>query len=70
MFSAPFGEPLPQMEMPYGVPAPRMQESAERGGEAPISSGTLIGRMQQAYPVSTTSPAFADGRISTFRQNL
>ena len=51
----PFNEPAMTVEMPWSGGAnpltPRMQESAERGGELVLNQGLVI-RLQMAFPVS------------------
>ena len=47
----PFNEPVLELDLPWNVPTPRMQESAERGGES-LASAALIAKLQLSIPVS------------------
>lgn len=51
----PFNEPVIQMDMPWNILTPRLQESAERGGVS-VASTALVARLQIAFPVSCPSP--------------
>ena len=46
----PFNEPVLELDLPWNVPTPRMQESAERGGES-LASAALIAKLQLSIPV-------------------
>jgi hypothetical protein len=54
VLAPPFGEPSPTLNLPFNITAPRMQQSSERGGQVSLASGSLVARLQRAYPVSVT----------------
>lgn len=53
VLAPPFGEPAQALNLPFNISTPRMQESAERGGEVSLANAALVVKLQRAFPVST-----------------
>ncbi|RSH89100.1 hypothetical protein EHS25_002766 [Saitozyma podzolica] len=51
VLAPPFGEPAQALNLPFNISTPRMQESAERGGEVSLANAALVVKLQRAFPL-------------------
>ncbi|ORX35551.1 hypothetical protein BD324DRAFT_657108 [Kockovaella imperatae] len=61
----PFNEPALTLDLPWNVSTPRMQESAERGGES-LASAALIAKLQLAIPELDVNLSFLSDALSHY----
>jgi hypothetical protein len=70
VLAPPFGEPAQALNLPFNISTPRMQESAERGGEVSLANAALVVKLQRAFPVSTVRSSTCFGSVQIRRSTL